>query len=149
GLTGSLTLNGRITVEKPSGERRVFLNANFPGISPTPLQITLLSSPLPYPAHWHGGELHCPSDYSNDPGEFGAPLKVLQEAGKALGLGYVVCTDHSYDFYYDRKRYMERIDPEANFQAYRRDALELNALNGNAPLLIPGEEVSCGNHLGE
>lgn len=149
GLSGSLKLNGRITVEKASGERRIFLNANFPGISPSPLHITLLSSPLPYPAGWHAGELHCHSDYSNDPVEFGAPLKVLQEAGKALGMGYVVCTDHSYDFYYNRKRYMERIDPEANFQAYRREALELNRLDGQAPILIPGEEVSCGNHLGE
>ncbi|HKP97733.1 MAG TPA: hypothetical protein VJ385_18480 [Fibrobacteria bacterium] len=150
GLHGTLSLNGRITVEKPNGESRTFLNANFPGISPSPLRLHLLSAPLPYPADWHAGELHCHSDYSNDPVEFGAPLQVLQEAGKALGMGYVVCTDHSYDFYYDKRRYMQRIDPDANFQAYRREALELNRLNaGEGTLLIPGEEVSCGNHLGE
>jgi hypothetical protein len=138
GLTGRLSLNGKISVEAANGERRTFLNANFPGLSPSPLLLRILESPLPYPADWHAGELHCHSDYSNDPVEFGAPLAVLQAAGGALGLGYVVCTDHSYDFYYDRRRYMERIDPDANFQAYRREAL-----------LIPGEEVSCGNHLGE
>lgn len=149
GFSGALTVNGRISVENASGKRREFMNANFPGLSPSPLLINLLSSPLPFPADWHGGELHCHSDYSNDPVEFGAPLKVLQEAAKALGMGYVVCTDHSYDFYYDRKRYMERIDPEANFQAYRREALELNTANPDSPVLIPGEEVSCGNYLGE
>lgn len=150
GLHGRLSLNGRITVEKPNGVVRTFLNSNFPGISPSPLLLHLLSSPLPYPAGWHGGELHCHSDYSNDPVEYGAPLAVLQEAGKALGMGYVVCTDHSYDFYYDKKRYMERIDPETNFQAYRKDALDLNQANAlDGTVLIPGEEVSCGNHLGE
>jgi hypothetical protein len=113
------------------------------------LRIRFLSSPLPYPADWHAGELHCHSDYSNDPVEYGAPLAVLQEAGVALGLGYVVCTDHSYDFYYDRRRYMRPIDPEPNFAAYRQEALALNAANPGATLVIPGEEVSCGNHLGE
>ncbi|MDQ3000477.1 MAG: hypothetical protein M3Y08_04355 [Fibrobacterota bacterium] len=150
GLQGLFNINGRIKVEKASGEIRTFLNSNFPGITPSPLKIQMLTAPLPYPSNWHGGELHCHSDYSNDPVEFGAPLKVLQEAGKALGMGYVVCTDHSYDFYYDRRRYMERTDPDANFQAYRREALALNTLNAEeGTLLIPGEEVSCGNHLGE
>jgi hypothetical protein len=150
GLTGKVAFNGRIRVEKANGEARTFLNSNFPGINASPLELTLLTQELPYPTGWHGGELHCHSDYSNDPVEYGAPLSVLQEAGKALGMGYVVCTDHSYDFYYDRRRYMERIDPEANFQAYRREALELNrSLGQGDTLLIPGEEVSCGNHLGE
>lgn len=153
GLTGKLTLNARITVENGKGATRSFLNSNFPGIPPSPLLLHVLADPLPYPPDWHGGELHCHSDFSNDPVEYGAPLFALQEAGKALGMGYVVCTDHSYDFYYDKKRYMERIDPDANFQAYRQEAIALNARNssdGNlGPVLIPGEEVSCGNHLGE
>jgi hypothetical protein len=45
---------------------------------------------------------------------------------------------------------MERIEPEANFQAYRLEALELNrSLGPQDTVMIPGEEVSCGNHLGE
>ncbi len=151
GLHGKLTFNGRITVENAKGQKRTFLNANFPGISPSPLQLHILAHPLPYPADWHGGELHCHSDYSNDPVEYGAPLAVLQEAAKALGMGYVVCTDHSYDFYYDKRRYMDRVDPHANFQAYRSEAIALNARHvpEGGTVLIPGEEVSCGNHLGE
>lgn len=150
GMQGKLSIHGKISVAAPNGKTRVFLNSNFPGISPTPLLLHLFGSPLPYPPDWHGGELHCHSDYSNDPVEFGAPLAVLQEAGKALGMGYVLCTDHSYDFYYDKRRYMQRVDPEANFQAYRQEAFNLNAsLGHDGTLLIPGEEVSCGNHLGE
>jgi hypothetical protein len=149
GEQGNVTLNLRIRAERPDGASQSFLNANFPGITPTPLHIRFLSAPLPYPTDWHAGELHCHSDYSNDPVEYGAPLPVLQEAGIALGLGYVVCTDHSYDFYYDRRRYMQPIDPESNFEEYRQAALALNAARPGATLVIPGEEVSCGNHLGE
>jgi hypothetical protein len=149
GCRGQVTLNCRLHVEGKGGVKRSFLNANFPGIPPSPLRIRFLSAALPYPPGWHAGELHCHSDYSNDPVEYGAPLKVLQEAGRALGMGYVVCTDHSYDFYYDRRRYMERIDPEANFQAYRREALALNPPPEGGTVVIPGEEVSCANHLGE
>jgi hypothetical protein len=150
GLTGEVSLNFRIRAERsPGGAQRTFLNANFPGITPSPLRIAFLSAGLPYPEGWHAGELHCHSDYSNDPVEYGAPLRVLQEAGTALGMGYVVCTDHSYDFYYDRRRYMQPIDPEANFAEYRRAALDLNAAHPEATVVIPGEEVSCGNHLGE
>ena len=151
GLSGALSINARITVEKKNGATRVFLNANFPGLSPSPLLLRLLSSPLPYPPDWHAGEMHCHSDYSNDPVEFGAPLAMLQEAGESLGLGFVLCTDHSYDFYYQKTRYMQPTEPGENFQAYRREALALNASAPtlSLPLLIPGEEVSCGNHLGE
>ncbi len=155
GCTGMVTVNGKVRVEKSGGRSQDFLNANFPGIPPSPLLIRFLAAPLPYPVDWHGGELHCHSDYSNDPVEYGAPLNVLQEAGTALGMGYVVCTDHSYDFYYNRRRYMQPVDPDANFQAYRSEALALNQGlvtgpgDGGRTLVIPGEEVSCGNHLGE
>jgi hypothetical protein len=151
GCTGQVSLFGRIKVEKPNGASRTIVNDNFPGISPSPLLIRFLSAPLPYPTGWYGGELHCHSEYSNDPVEYGAPLRVLQEAGRALGMGYVVCTDHSYDFYYDRRRYMNRVDPEATFREYRAEALALNhdLKTSQGTLVIPGEEVSCGNHLGE
>ncbi len=143
-------VNGSITVENSAGRTRRFLNSNFPGLAPDSLQILILDQPLPHPENWHAGELHCHSDYSNDPVEFGASLKVLQEAGQALGLGYVVCTDHSYDFYYQKTRYMDRTDPSLNFQSYRNEAFELNkTAHKTKPILIPGEEVSCGNHLGE
>ncbi len=145
-----LHLNAKITVENPRGKILQFINGNFPTLLPAPLHLTFLRAPLPYTAPWHAGELHCHSDYSNDPVEFGAPLKVLQEAGQSLGLGYTVCTDHSYDFYYRKTEYMQRTDPDVQFQAYRKEALDLNAnAESSMPVLIPGEEVSCGNFRGE
>lgn len=147
-----LALNGKITVENKAGKRRTFVNCNFPGISPSPLRIRLLKSFLPYPEGWYGGEMHCHSDFSSDPVEFGAPLEVLQQAGASLGMGFVLCTDHSYDFYYRKARYMESTDPAANFQAYRSEADKLNLAvreGFGLPVMLAGEEVSCGNHRGE
>lgn len=151
-FSGEVSLTGKITVENKAGKTRTFLNSNFPGITPSPLRIRMLKAHLPYPEGWYAGEMHCHSDYSNDPVEYGAPLEVLQQAGGSLGLGFVMCTDHSYDFYYRRDRYMERTDPEANFQAYRSEATHLNLSvreGFGLPVMIAGEEVSCGNHRGE
>lgn len=148
--TGLIEFHAKIIVENRSGRSRVFLNNNFPGLSPSPLRLRRLASPLPYLPGWHAGEMHCHSDYSNDPVEYGAPLSALREAGKSLGMGFVLCTDHSYDFYYRKTRYMEVTDPVDNFRAYRDEALALNSKDKeNYPVLIPGEEVSCGNSLGE
>src|SRR4029079_5405998 len=130
GFMGHVSVNARITVENRRGKARTFLNSNFPGLAPSPLGIRLLSAPLPYPEGWRGGEMHCHSDYSNDPVEYGAPLAVLQEAAHSLGMGFVLCTDHSYDFYYRKTRYMEATEPEANFAAYRAEALALNTRPG-------------------
>lgn len=152
GLSGDISITGKITVENRAGKRRTFLNTNYPGITPSPLLIRLLKDFLPYPEGWYAGEMHCHSDYSNDPVEYGASLEVLQQAGASLGMGFVLCTDHSYDFYYRKVRYMETTDPEANFQAYRSDADRLNQAvreGTGLPVMIAGEEVSCGNHLGE
>lgn len=151
-IQGDISITGNITVENKAGKRRSFLNSNFPGITPSPLKLRMLEEYLPYPEGWYAGEMHCHSDYSNDPVEFGAPLEVLQQAGASLGLGFVLCTDHSYDFYYKKTRYMEPTDPHVNFGNYRSEALRLNLAvrqGFGLPVMIPGEEVSCGNHLGE
>ncbi len=143
------TLHTKIVIEK-NGKLQIIFNGNFPSLQTPSLQVQRLAHALPYPEHWVAGELHCHSDYSNDPVEYGAPLKVLQEAGAALGLGFVCCTDHSYDFYYRKDQYMQPTDPFKNFQNYRQEALQLNETKQeHFPTLIPGEEVSCGNSRGE
>lgn len=147
-----IAITAKITVENKAGKRRTFLNSNFPGITPSPLRVRLLKAFLPYPEGWYAGEMHCHSDYSNDPVEYGAPLEVLQQAGASLGMGFVLCTDHSYDFYYHKTRYMEPTDPHDNFRNYRSEAERLNQAvreGFGLPVILAGEEVSCGNHRGE
>lgn len=146
---GLLRITGFIAVENQKGERRTVENHNYPGLEPWPLEVHLLGAPLPYPAGWRAGELHCHSEFTSDHVEFGAPLALLQETAAAVGLDFVLCTDHSYDFPYRRDRYLEPTDAEANFAAYRAQALGLNTARPELPTLIPGEEISCGNARGQ
>ncbi|MFC1585415.1 hypothetical protein ACFL5V_07705 [Fibrobacterota bacterium] len=146
---GRILINAKIVVENKKGRRREIFNSNLSGLGHTPLVLEMLRDPLPYPENWFAGETHCHSSYTSNPIEFGAPLKVLQETADALGLGYVVCTDHSWDFYYDKDNFMANIDPGVKWQQYRREALDLNTNKETLPLIIPGEEISCGNHLGQ
>jgi hypothetical protein len=149
GLSGEVWVLGLITAEDGRGRLRVFEGHNFPGLPAEPLRINLLEHPLPYPAGWQAGEMHCHSEFSSDPVEFGAPLEAMQQAADTAGLDFVLCTDHSYDFYYRREKFLETCDPEANFQAYRAQAEDLNARRPHLTTLVPGEEVSCGNSRGE
>ncbi len=162
-LRGLVRISGKITIEQKSGplgtlgklgttsraETRTFENHNLPGLLPTPLEVLRLESPLPYPPGWFAGEMHCHSEYSSDPVEFGAPLDLMQQTADAVGLDFVLCTDHSYDFYYKRERFLETCVPKANFAEYRAQAEALNREHPERPTLVPGEEVSCGNSRGE
>jgi hypothetical protein len=142
-------INAGITVENKNGRRRELFNSNYSGINLSSLILENLNAPLPYPSNWLAGEIHCHSDYSSNPIEFGAPLEVLQKAAESLGMQYTVSTDHSWDFYYQKDRYMIPVDPQDKWKDYCLEAGSLNRNSASLPLIIPGEEVSCGNHLGQ
>ncbi len=144
---GDFVINVKICLKKASGSERIILNSNLTGIMPIPLSHTCLGTPLPYPAGWFSGELHCHSTYSSDPVEFGMSPAGYQQAARALGLSFVVCTDHSYDFYYQKERYMQPGDPTAKWRQYCQEVNDLNN-NVQGPLMVAGEEVSCANSLG-
>jgi hypothetical protein len=149
GLRGDVRVDGRILVEDRRGRAREILNRNYPGLPSSPLEIRLLEHALPYPKNWQAGEMHCHSEFSSDPVEFGAPLEAMQQTADSAGLDFVLCTDHSYDFYYRREKFLETCDPAANFAEYRAQAEALNARNAHLATIVPGEEVSCGNSRGE
>jgi hypothetical protein len=149
GFSGDVRIDGRIAVEDARGRRKVFSNHNFPGLEQSPLELSILESPLPYPREWLAGEMHCHSEYTSDMVEFGAPLELMQQAADAVGLDFVLCTDHSYSFPYRRDRYHEATDAEANFAEYRARVAAQNAARPGSALLVAGEEISCGNSRGE
>ncbi len=146
--TGEYLFNGKITVEKANGKKLVFLNSNLKTLTHKPLKLKMLKEALPVPPQWYAGETHCHSIYSSDPVEFGASLEVMQSSAQCLGLDYVLVSDHSYDFYYDKNRYMSPIDPQDKWREYREEVEQLNKTEAKT-LLIAGEEVSCGNSQGE
>ncbi len=149
GFEGTLRIAGRITLEDAKGRRRTIENHNYPGVDAFPLEVELLTTSLPYPVGWHAGEMHCHTEFTSDHVEFGAPLALMQQAAEAIGLDFVLTTDHSYDIPYQRARYLEPTDPYANFEALQAQAHALNAAHPSQPTLIAGEEISCGNTRGQ
>ena len=145
---GNYVINGRLSVENPNGKRMDIWNNNYSSFSNRPLEVEVpVDTSSPLPDGWYSGETHCHSYYSSDPVEFGLKPALYQEAADNLGMDFVLITDHSYDFYYQKEQYLDAVDPEENWKRYRGECEALNG--GGRPLVIPGEEVSCGNHLGQ
>jgi hypothetical protein len=143
---GEYHINARIDVQNKHSKAKTILNWNFRGIGAGTLYVKRLAEALPYPKGWSAGETHCHSWHSIDPVEYGAPIWAMQQVAKACGLGWVAITDHSYDFYYEQENYMKPANPAQRWQQYCSECAQLPA---DEPLMIPGEEISCGNHLGQ
>ena len=128
---------------------KTFDRWNYPGLRPAPLKVHILAENPPKAEGFAAGETHCHTHYSADHVEHGASPEVLQQAAKAVGLDFVSCTDHAYDFAYLTEDYTKEADsPVPRFQKLRDEIRQLNA-NSGMPFMIAGEEVSAGNSKGE
>ncbi len=137
--------NGEPTADK----EKSFSRWNLPGLKPAPLKIQVLAEEPPKAPGFVAGETHCHTHYSADHVEHGASPAVLQQAAKAVGLDFVSCTDHAYDFAYTTEDYTKEADtPLTRFEALREEVRKLNEAD-DMPLMIAGEEVSSGNSKGE
>jgi hypothetical protein len=117
---------------KINDEEKVCQRWNYPFLPPQPLTVNFLKETPPKPHGWVAGDSHAHSSYTSDSVEFGASLLVLQKSAETMGLDFVCITDHSYDLIFDKK-----------FQKLKAEIEKLNSANG--PVLIAGEEISCGN----
>lgn len=61
------------------------------------LRVRVGGGPLPWPAGWYGGDTHVHSMYTNNVAESGAPLPATRRAAAAVGLHWLVVSDHSCD----------------------------------------------------
>ena len=147
-------LNCRIYAKRTSEDgkscaTKIFNRWNYPGLKPKPLKIHVLAEQPPKAPGFVAGEMHCHTRFSCDHVEHGASPAVLQQAAKAVGLDFVSCTDHAYDFAFTEEDYTkEAPSPAPRFQALRDEIASLPAGEG-MPLLLAGEEVSAGNSKGE
>ena len=149
---GSYEAHCKLIVER-EGKTQTFERWNLPRLKPVPLHFKVLSEALPIAPGYAAGEMHCHTHYSADHVEYGATPEVLQQAAKAVGLDFVSCTDHAYDFAFTQEDFTKEADsPVPRFQKLREEiaALPTTDENGNRlPLMIAGEEVSAGNSKGE
>ena len=150
--TGTYEAHCKLTVER-EGKSQTFERWNLPRLKPVPLRFKVLNEMPPIAPGYAVGEMHCHTHYSADHVEYGATPKVLQLAAKAVGLDFVNCTDHAYDFAFTQEDYTKEADsPVPRFQKLREEiaALPKKDENGNdMPLMLAGEEVSAGNSKGE
>ncbi|MCQ2055069.1 MAG: hypothetical protein MJY82_07240 [Fibrobacter sp.] len=146
-------------------EKRKFTRWNLPGLKPEPLRLHVLAEATPKAPGFVVGEMHCHTHYSRDHVEFGATPAVFQQAAKSVGLDFVSCTDHAYDFAFTEEDYtQEAKSPAPRFQKFCDEVAKVNANRnaetcanenshsengGNLPLILAGEEVSAGNSKGE
>ena len=61
------------------------------------LRVRVAQGPYPWPAGWYGGDTHCHTMYTNNIAESGAPVPALVRAAGAVGVSWVLLTDHSCD----------------------------------------------------
>ncbi len=130
---------------RQGSKTKTILCGNYPGLKTLPLTFQVLSENLPKPEGFAAGEMHCHTHYSADHVEFGAPPKILQQAAKAVGLDFVCCTDHAYDFAFSASDYTQEAEPISRFQTLCREIETLETY----PLMLPGEEISVGNKNNE
>ena len=150
--TGTYEAHCKLTVER-EGKLQTFERWNLPRLKPVPLRFKILNEMPPSAPGYAAGEMHCHTHYSADHVEYGATPEVLQLAAKAVGLDFVNCTDHAYDFAFTQEDYTKEADsPVPRFQKLREEiaALPVKDENGgDMPLMLAGEEVSAGNSKGE
>ncbi len=132
-------------VEDRKGRRTRFLNHNFPFLPPTSLDVLRLTSAYPFPSGWTSGDLHCHTSWSEDPVEWGGDPVTMNNAAKCMGMGFWAATDHSYDFAWEHPDWMRPTDPVEKFARFRAS---LPADQPGEPVVLPAEEVSCGNRHG-
>ena len=149
---GAYEAHCKLTVER-NGKTQTFERWNLPRLKPVPLRFKILNEMPPIAPGYAAGEMHCHTHYSADHVEYGATPEVLQLAAKAVGLDFVNCTDHAYDFAFTQEDYTKEADsPVPRFQKLREEiaSLPVKDENGNdMPLMLAGEEVSAGNSKGE
>lgn len=146
-IPGVNLVDVRFELEDAKGRRETFLNHDLVGLSPDSLSVNRLDGPLPAPAGWISGDLHCHTTWSEDPVEWGGDPQAMRRAAHAMGLGFFTANDHSYDFAWDHPDWMSPTDPVARFAAFRASLASGDA--DGLPLALACEEVSCGNAAGQ
>ena len=129
------------------GKQKVCFNDNYRTSSKAPLSVYFSAHDLPRAEHFYYGDLHSHSSFTEDQIEFGAGLVTMRRMAQAVGLHFFAVTDHSYDLDDLPDNYLTNDPQLRKWQAFWQ---EVQRLNGEAslPLMVPGEELSVGNHRG-
>jgi hypothetical protein len=140
GFGGNLWINVIFTVQIKGKIKRIY-NDNYKLTSHAPLKVHVAHEPIPKFDGLLYGDLHYHSNLTADQVEFGAPIEESAKMAKAMGFGFLCLTDHSYDID-DIIDNPLKNDPEIP----KWKEMHSVAKSYKDFIVIPGEEVSCGNH---
>jgi len=135
----SITAELRYRVGK---KKKRITQDNYRTISHTPFKLRVADNTLPFLPGWYWGDLHLHSNFTEDQVEFGAPIEASALCAKTLGLHFISFTDHSFDF---EDNYFSDSFNENRWENFL-DEISNHKLNPAEFIVIPGEEVSTGNH---
>lgn len=130
------------------GKNYRFAADNYRLTRKAPFRCYFAHEPLPSLPGFACGDLHTHSSYTSDQVEFGAPPGAIATLAQAMGHRFAAITDHSYDLDDEPDNYLKNDPQQRKWQAFRREIARHNAASEDF-VLIPGEEVSCGNRRGE
>ncbi len=141
---GTVKIDVQIIIEA-NGKIKKYHNDNYRISSHQPLKVYLAKDPMPRFYNWYFGDFHYHSNYTEDQVEFGAPLAATVEMAQAIGLNFFAVTDHSYDLDDHEDSWVEN---DHNIPKWHKFWYEVNELNNQLFnfVILPGEEVSAGNH---
>ncbi|HUV79492.1 MAG TPA: CehA/McbA family metallohydrolase [Candidatus Bathyarchaeia archaeon] len=93
-----------------------------------PITVRISLDDIPKITDWYCGDTHLHTNYTSNAYEFGAPIYATRAANSALGLDWMIVTDHSFD-----------LDPDK----WNVSSAECDAHSDNLFRVLQGEEVSC------
>lgn len=131
-----------------AGKAQLFTSDNYPLTHGQPFRCYFAEDPLPAAPGFYTGDLHTHSNYTSDQVEFGAPLIAIVQTAIAMGHHFVAVTDHSYDLDDSFDDYLQNDPHLRKWQVFQSESRFFNT-HLNDFVVIPGEEVSCGNARGQ
>lgn len=93
-----------------------------------PINVRIAPDDIPKMPDWYCGDTHQHTKYTHNIYEFGAPIYATKAANNAMGLDWMIVTDHSFD-----------LDPDE----WDIQTADCNANSDENFRVLQGEEVSC------
>ncbi len=93
-----------------------------------PKRVQISPEDIPTITDWYCGDTHQHTNYTHNVYEFGAPIYATRAANNAMGLDWMIVTDHSFD-----------LTPEK----WNVSSADCDAHSDNLFRVMQGEEVSC------
>ncbi len=93
-----------------------------------PVSVKISQYDIPTMVDWYCGDTHLHTNYTDNAREFGAPIYATRAANNAMGLDWMIVTDHSFDLWQEK---------------WNVSTADCDNHSDNLFRVMQGEEVSC------